>query len=133
MLMDKVKVNETVAGWIEKGMKSAIISNPQHCKNKVVLSNILRNLHASDLHENGITLTILARAIEEGYEVEYEFKVGDIVKRNIDGAIYSIKSINGDDITVSWSEVRNEAGTFSKGDLTLIAKSENREDLKKDE
>jgi hypothetical protein len=123
--MEKVKVNKVVAGWIEKHRTTA---KGAKYENHIHLKMIIHN-HANSLGKEGVDIVTLAKAIQYGYEVEYEFKIGDILyshwsKRFIliteDGYNYEKE--------LSISALLENIREGKKYDL--VCKAENREDLK---
>jgi hypothetical protein len=74
--MEKVKVNQTVADWIEEIRKRCVAKNEKEFFS--IMFGVV-NTYYDELYKH-IDIVTLAKAIQYGYEVEYEFKVGDIIK-----------------------------------------------------
>jgi len=124
--MGKVKVNETVAGWIEKSIQ--IQGNDD---NYLILGLILNEIVDGDwdISNQNITLTQLASAVENGYEVIYEAKPGDVISF-INEGMEHLRTVLKVDDDVYWFTID---GCWSKGLCRIVSKKENREDFKKDE
>lgn len=115
-MSEKVIVNKVVAGWIEEEKKC--------CGDDAfwLLYEVLGKRTNSE-YEN-IDIVTLAKAIQYGYEVPYEFKEGDIAI-NINREVIEVvaRQTNGFERSVEYMNENREL-------FKLVCKAENREDLK---
>jgi hypothetical protein len=128
--MEKVKVNQTVANWIEKhkafSNEMKMLKITEYAREEISKTDNKYNGISEFFREQNIDIVTLAKAIQYGYEVEYEFKVGDIIWNERIGNLREVveeSSARIDAISVSYANL-------SKYDYKLICKAENREDLK---
>lgn len=110
--MEKVIVNKVVAGWIEVGERKVKKHGLQDNK-AAILSFATENLCKTDLLDQNIDIVTLAKAIQYGYEVPYEFKIGDIVMFKSSRVLVCL----------------SERLPSNIDNYTLVCKLENREDL----
>jgi hypothetical protein len=125
--MEKVRINQTVANLIEE--KRKIVENGCYSlgtHEKVILELILKEKTKYWLDNHNTDIVTLAKAIQYGCEVEYEFKVGDIVQ--FDGNSSNIFEITEKFNGYSTTLKRMKQSGINR--FTLVCKAENREDLK---
>jgi hypothetical protein len=90
---------------------------------------VLENIRSEQMIEDEIDIVTLAKAIQYGYEVEYEFKVGDILYSHFSNRFVEITaSINDYKKELSISSLLENIREGKKYDL--VCKAEERYDLK---
>lgn len=113
--MEKVKVSQTVANLIESKKTSYDVRHKQHCQLREVMKD-----HANLLGKMDIDIVTLAKAIQYGYEVEYEFKLHDVLLNKSTGIPFIVNE-----------DIHNRGYVNeNKERYILLCKAENREDLK---
>jgi hypothetical protein len=123
--MEKVKINQTVANWIENAKS---LYNFQ-AVDSLLMWRVLENIRSEQMIEDEIDIVTLAKAIQYGYEVEYEFKVGDILYSHFSNRFVEITaSINDYKKELSISSLLENIREGKKYDL--VCKAEERYDLK---
>jgi hypothetical protein len=87
---------------------------------------VLENIRSEQMIEDEIDIVTLAKAIQYGYEVEYEFKKDDLVRYIHSNEILRI----GETLKLGQQTTLERMKILGFESYELICKAENREDLK---
>jgi hypothetical protein len=131
--MEKVRINQTVANWIETS-KEHILKNLKSKEfekvNKTTLARVLTLYTVNELEQQNIDIVTLAKAIQYGYEIPYEIKENDIIVSLVTRNFYEVTEIVGSNGYRSKPQVGNGIFFIEKNKAKLVCKAEERHDLK---
>lgn len=117
---NKAYVNQTVADLIESAKLNGETKAAQ-------LSWIYNNITDEFLSENGVSMTEITKAVENGYEIVFVYKPKDIVKIFFDNTFTEVVEMNGGNAILT---IR---GVFFQNEIELVTHACDRKDTLGDE